>query len=80
MRNAFRSASRAVKIPVTAGLIIGLSLVVPTPLHATLAAGTSEAAGTGPHSASRPAQGPGLIGPTRPHWLVKSNDLALLRQ
>ena len=80
MRNAFRCASRAVKIPVTAGLIIGLSLVIPTPLRATLAVGTSDSARTGSHSASRPAQGPGPIGSTRPNWLVKSNDLTVLRQ
>jgi hypothetical protein len=80
LRNAFRSVGRAIKISATAGLIIGLSLAVPAPLHPRLAAGTSEAARAGPHGASRSARWPGAIGPVQPQWLVKSNDMALLRQ
>jgi hypothetical protein len=59
---------------------MSLTLVMLTPHRATLAIGTSEAARSGPHGASRPAHGPGATTPTRPRWLVKSNDLAVLRQ
>jgi hypothetical protein len=80
MRNPFRDASRAVEIVAAMGLSMSLSLAMVTPHRATLAIGPSEAARTAPHGASRPAHGPGTTGPVQPQWLVKSNDLAVLRQ
>jgi hypothetical protein len=79
-RNPFRDAVRAMAIIVILGLSVGWALVMMTPTRTPLAARRSEAARTGQHGASPPALRPGAGAPARPLWLVKSNDLALLRR
>ncbi|HUB38229.1 MAG TPA: hypothetical protein VMA72_05200 [Streptosporangiaceae bacterium] len=80
MRTVFRDARRAGEIAVALGLGMSMTLVMLTPFRPALAAGTSRAAPTGRHGAPRPVQGSAATSLARPQWLVKSNDMALLRQ